>query len=398
MDNVVELNRAFHDFTEASKSLESYYEKLRERVQYLTLELEKKNVQLKDAVEEMRESKDYLQTVLQSMGDAMIVLDQDEKITMVNNAAERLLHLASRDVRGLMFEDLHIAIQETPAGTRLTAGGMTYDVILSRSAVSEDGGSVRGYVLLIRDISPLKELERQNERNQRLIAMGEMAATIVHEIRSPLCSIELFSNMLSGDLRDTAHADIANGISTGIKSLNNILTNMLFFAKPQRPSFTAVNPAEPLGQSLDMLMPLIRIRGIRLSKSLTGAPVAGDPELMKQVFMNVILNAVQAMPDGGDLGISIALSNGSVDICVSDSGEGIDPEIIEKIFDPFFSTKERGTGLGLAIAHKIMQGHGGFIRARRNEVRGSTFVISFPPAGGSTDGREYESKYEKAGT
>ena len=397
MEKVVKLNEAFHNFTQASMNLQTYYEKLREKVQYLTQELEKKNTQLNKAILEVGESKDYLQAVLQSIGEAIIVLDQEDRITMLNKAAEGLLCSDKKDVAGMMFKDLDFAIEDDSSGTRLTVNGTAYDVILSRSTVSGPEGSVRGYVILIKDITRLKDLERRHERNQRLISMGEMAAKIVHEIRSPLCSIELFSTMLSNDLKGTAHSDMANGISTGIKSLNNILTNMLFFAKPQKPVFTDIRLPAAIEESVNMLIPLIQIRGIRLTRNISEVIVRSDLELLKQVFMNIILNAVQAMPDGGNLEITTGATGEYVTVSVIDDGEGIDPENIEKIFDPFFSTKDKGTGLGLAIAHKIMQTHGGFIKAYRNRGKGSTFCISFPNLNMKNSDDIQKTLYEKAG-
>lgn len=398
MEKAVKLNEAFHNFTQASKSLETYYEKLREQVRYLTLELEQKNTQLNMAVLEVGESKDYLHAVLQSIGEAIIVLDQQDRVTMLNRAAEELLCSRKQDITGLMFKDLDFTLEDNGSGTRLIVNERTYDVILSRSTVSGPEGSVRGYVILIKDVTRIKELERQHERNQRLISMGEMAAKIVHEIRSPLCSIELFSTMLSNDLKDTAHSDMANGISTGIKSLNNILTNMLFFAKPQKPSFRDVELSEAITESVNMLIPLIQIRGIKLIQNTPRVDVRSDVELLKQVFMNIILNAVQAMPGGGNLEIATDVNDEHVTVSVIDDGEGISPENIEKIFDPFFSTKDKGTGLGLAIANKIMQTHGGFIRAYRNQEKGSTFCVSFPNADieRSSNGVQ-KILYEKAG-
>lgn len=272
MEEAVKLNEAFHSFTQASRSLESYYEKLSERVKFLTSEVERKNAQL-------------------------------------------------------------------------------------------------------------KELEDHHRRNLRLIAMGEMAASIVHEIRSPLCSIELFSTMLSKDLEDTEHSDMANGISTGIKSLNNILTNMLFFAKPQKPSLKDVKLDVPVDESLKILAPLVEIRGIKLSKNISDEIIEGDPELLKQVLMNIVLNAVQVMPDGGSLKVFTEEGENYIALAVCDQGSGIELENIEKIYDPFFSTKDKGTGLGLTIAHKIMQSHNGFIKAERNEDKGSTFRLYFPKKG-----------------
>ncbi len=378
MEEAVKLNEAFHSFTQASKSLEAYYGKLSERVQYLTQELEKKNDQLNKAILEVGESKEYLNAILQSIGEAIIVLDRHEKITILNRASEKLLCIASNDVKGMMFDDLGISIDSGGAGNTLVVEGQKYDVIISRSVVSDPEGAVRGYVILIKDITRLKELERRDERNQRLISMGEMAAKIVHEIRSPLCSIELYSTMLSNDLKGTAHSEMADGISTGIKSLNNILTNMLFFAKNQKPLLSHMKPSDIVNESIKVLTPLIEVRGIRLKNILTDINVNGDPELIKQVFMNIVLNAIQSMPEGGELTVKIAEKADFVTLAVKDEGEGIPADNIEKIFNPFFSTKDKGTGLGLAIAHKIMQSHKGFIKAYRNKEKGSTFCIYFP--------------------
>jgi len=272
VEEAVKLNEAFHSFTKASRSLEVYYEKLSDRVRFLTSEVERKNEQL-------------------------------------------------------------------------------------------------------------KELEDHHRRNLRLIAMGEMAAGIVHEIRSPLCSIELFSNMLSRDLEDTEHSEMSKGISTGIKSLNNILTNMLFFAKPQKPSLKDVKIFVPVEESLKILAPLVKIRNINVSIMISNESIEGDPELLNQVLMNILLNAIQVMPDGGSLKVFTEEGENYIALAICDQGSGIDPENIEKIFDPFFSTKDKGTGLGLTIAHKIMQSHNGFIKADKNEDIGSTFRLYFPKKG-----------------
>jgi len=381
LDKAVLLNEAFCSFTRASKSLEAYYTKLGEKVQYLTQELEKKNAQLNDALSKLGESKDFLQAVLQSIGEAMIVLDRDEKITMINRSAEEMFSLGPNEAAGIRFHELDAAFEEGGTGTTLSVRGKKYDVILSRSTVCDPGGVVRGHVILIKDITAIKELERQQERNSRLIAMGEMAAKIVHEIRSPLCSIELFSTMLANDLERTPHAEMAKGISTGIQSLNNILTNMLLFARNQKPAFREVKLRGVIDDSLGMLTPFAEIRRVSVSKTLTDDEISGDPELLKQVLMNIVMNAIHAMPDGGKLEVVMESGEEAVTVSVKDEGEGVSPENIEKIFDPFFSTKDKGTGLGLTIAHKIMQCHNGFIKVFTNDSGGSTFRLYFPRAG-----------------
>ena len=404
MENLTKLNEAFCSFTQASKDLETYYKSLHEQIQSLNTELEGKNSELGSAMLEVKETKDYLHAVLQSIGEAIVVLGQDEKITMINRAAEELFCISTNDAIGMEFDDLEFSITDNggPDTSLTTIQGKTYNMILSHSTVSDSQGSVRGHVILLKDITRLKELEQQQERNLRLIAMGEMAATIVHEIRSPLCSIELFSNMLSDDLKGTPHTEMAQGISTNIKSLNNILTNMLFFAKPHKPLFKDVKLNSIIDEAANMLAPLMKIRGVKLISMISNEIITGDPELLKQVFMNILLNAIQAMSDGGTLKITINppmtgskvqefssktirptkkafLSNEEfVTVAVSDEGPGIHLENIEKIFDPFFSTKDKGTGLGLTIASKIMQSHEGFIKAYNNEEKGGTFCLCFP--------------------
>jgi signal transduction histidine kinase len=304
---------------------------------------------------------------------------------MFNPAAQSLLGISAEDALGKPFAWLDVRVDTQGADTTLYAGGKRYDVFLSRSGVKDTQGALRAEVILLQDITRMKELETLQERNKRLIAMGEMAAQIVHEIRSPLCSIELYATMLEKDLDGTKHVDMARGISTGIRSLNNILTNMLFFAKPQKPLLGPVNPGEVLDETLYMLAPLIESRGVEIFLKKTDrnidARVDGDAELIKQVYMNVIINALQASQEGSTVTLRERLEEGSYVVEIIDRGEGIAGENIERIFDPFFSTKEKGTGLGLAITSKIMIAHGGTIKAKSEPGKGSVFSLYFPLSG-----------------
>ncbi len=382
MEEISRLNEAFYNFTIASKSLETYYEKLHEKVRYLTIEVEEKNRQLKEALYDAEEAKDYLKGILQSLGEAIIVLDPDENVTMINRAAEELLGLDTEYAIGKPFNSLDFSIENEGADNVLVTKGRRYNVILSCSEVLDSEGLVRGHVILLQDITRIKELESQQERNHRLIAMGEMAAKIVHEIRSPLCSIELYASMLAKELEGTGHVDLAKGISTGIRSLNNVLTNMLFFARPQKPLFKVVDLGKTIEESVFMLMPLVEARSIRLSRGAAcRAQISGDSELLKQVFLNILLNAIQVTPEGGKIEVVMRIEEGYAVVEVNDEGEGIRHENLERIFDPFFSTKEKGAGLGLAIASKIMQAHGGTIKVKSEVGKGSCFQLYFPAEG-----------------
>ncbi len=379
MENVHSLNDAFHNFTVVSRNLEQSYMKLQEKINHLAMELEEKNKQLKKALNETEEAKDFLKGVLYSMREAIVVTDSEKKISMFNKAAENLLLMNSEDVIGKPLEGLGLLLENEGTDTFLTVNNKRYSVFISHSDVIAPEGALRGHVLLIQDITRIKELENQQGRNKRLIAMGEMAAKIVHEIRSPLCSIELYATMLEKEIDESGPVNLASGISTGIRSLNNILTNMLFFAKPQRPSFTPIDLDASIEETLFMLMPIIEARNIVLDNKVeTPAQISGDRELIKQVIMNIILNAVQVTSEGGKIIISNRSVEGFEVVEITDEGEGIEHENIEKIFDPFFSTKDKGTGLGLAIASKIMQGHGGMINVDSDPGEGSCFQLYFP--------------------
>ena len=379
MEDISRLNEAFNNFTLASRSLENSYEKLQEKVTYLTEELAEKNRQLEAALNDTGKAKDYLKGVLQSLGEAIIVLDPERNVTMVNRAAEEMLGPAVGHSLGMPFALLNLSMEGKGADTILVANNRRYNILFCCSEVLDHEGGLRGHVLLFQDITRIKELEYQQERNHRLIAMGEMAAKIVHEIRSPLCSIELYASILSGELADVRHVELAGGISTGIRSLNNVLTNMLFFAKPHNPLVRTVDLGEALEESVRMLRPLIDSRGLRLSGDTSRRLSAdGDPELLKQGFLNILINAVQATPEGGTIEL-ILKNDGAFEVVeVRDDGEGISPCDTEKIFDPFFSTKERGTGLGLTIASQIMQAHGGLIKVSSGPGKGSCFQLCFP--------------------
>lgn len=372
------LNEAFQHFTEASKSLETYYGTLQEKVNRLTSELEKTNQELKRALSEAERHKDYLIAVLQSLEEAIITIDPDNKITVMNKSAEDLLGVDLQAAVGMSFSVFERLIKIEESETILSVNGEKRSIILSRSPIGDVNSNQRGTVILIKDITPLKELEIQQERNQRLIAMGEMAAKIVHEIRNPLCSMELFVSMLEAELNDGHQKELAKGVSIGISNLNNILKNMLFFARPHKPSMHALQIQTVIDESLRIFDPFMKERRVTVEIKAESCTIFGDSELLKQVMINIISNAIQAMPDGGNIVIASRRESSFAIIDIQDEGDGITRSDLEKIFNPFFSRKDTGTGLGLTIAATIMQAHGGYITVRSEEGKGSTFSLHLP--------------------
>lgn len=378
--NISQLQEAFESFSAASKSIESYYELLQQRINCLTLELEKKNLELKKALSDLKKANDYLNAVLYNIEDIIIVVDDNKNVTMINKSAERYLNLNPSDIKGMPFNKLGFTIIEGDSDTYLIAGDKKYSVIISKSAVVDYEGRTKGEVILIRDITRLRELESQNDRNQRLISMGEMAAKLVHEIRNPLCSVELYASMLECEIQDPAQKKLAAGISKGISSLNSILTNMSILARPNKPLMRTLRLDLVIKDCLEMIRPLIKSSNTKVINLAMDYEIQGDVELLKQVFLNIIINAIQSKSEEASthiIEITMNEDDEFIIVSIKDSGVGIQSGDLEKIFDPFFSTKESGSGLGLSISAKIIQSHHGYIKVTSEINKGSCFSLYF---------------------
>ena len=238
----------------------------------------------------------------------------------------------------------------------------------------------------------LEHLEERVQRTNRLAAMGEMAAKIAHEIRNPLGSIELFASLVRRDLHQSGHdaAEMAEHIVSGVRSMDLLITNLLFFTKPQRPQCAPIRLSDVIKDALIFATHAISQHGIEvcwepLSSEEESDYLLADEGLLRQACLNLILNAAQAMEPGGLLRIRVCTSDEGIgdrvtQVSFSDTGVGIARSDLAKMFDPFFSTKERGTGLGLTIAHTIVEAHHGCIEVESKEGEGSTFRLTFPNA------------------
>lgn len=231
-----------------------------------------------------------------------------------------------------------------------------------------------------------ERLEEQVQRSQRLAAMGEMAARLAHEIRSPLGSIELFASLLRKELRDNpARCVLAEHICTAVRATDHLIGNTLSFVSPRRPKREPVALRKLLAEAVLLATPLIETHRVRVvtgpeaGDAREGDLVQGDEGMLRQVALNLILNAVQAMPAGGELRINLReRADGAVGLSFTDSGTGIAPADRARLFDPFFTTRDGGTGLGLAIVHNGVVAHGGWIDVESEVGKGSTFTVVLP--------------------
>jgi signal transduction histidine kinase len=365
MADIELLNKAIESFNSASATLTHYYKTLEDKVELLTEEVEHK--------------KRLLNSILDSIDAGVVFFDKQGIIRLVNSAAERLLSVKAEEIIG--GDSLHAEINDEMI---LPENGKPFYALTSSSAVNYSEEHNIGHVLIFKDITRLKQLEAESERNARLSAMGELVLKIAHEIRNPLGSIELFANLISGDLKGTVHGDYANRISNSVRSLVSMLDNMLRFSKEIKPRREECSLNNVVDEICREFRELFSGSNVRLEFIEHGHySVYADKGLIRQALINILLNSVQAMPDGGNITVEIKYSDAissAIEILIRDNGPGMDNETKSKIFEPFFSTKDRGTGLGLSITSGIIAAHQGSIDLKSGPGAGTEFVITLPKA------------------
>ncbi|MCC7236928.1 MAG: hypothetical protein IT163_16585 [Bryobacterales bacterium] len=219
------------------------------------------------------------------------------------------------------------------------------------------------------------------KRAERLSAIGQLSAGLAHEIRNPLASISGAAAILArGQALDPKNSKCLEIISSECDRLDGLLTNFLNFARPRPPRLRLLQLGPVLEHVLELASHGVRGKTVHFEKSVEDDLLAAecDPEHLEQVLLNLMINAIEASPDGGTVTLSAAAGGGRISIGVKDQGHGVDAAHIDRLFDPFFTTKEHGTGLGLPVAHQIVRQMGGSLLARANEGPGMTFSVVLP--------------------
>ncbi len=361
------LQKAFESFHRTSLELQRYYRSLEERVRELSFELEQSRRQRERMA-------GLLEGVLESLSAGVIVLE-DEKAIPLNRAAEELLGLKKGE-----SVDLKAIPSEWLEGEGIRSfGPRTFKV--TPSPLREG----RGRVIVVEDVTEVEKWRQQALRGEGLSAMEEVAAQLAHQVRNPLGVIKLFASLLWRELAEDERRGLAEHVIKGVEEIEGVISRLLLFVRPQHPDLKPIDLREPLKDVLSFVSRLLSENGIDLKASLPSGPlpIRGDGELLKQVFYNLLLNAVEAMPEGGTLRVEALRSpsrlKGEVaEVVVADTGCGIPPETIREIFKPFYTTKQRGTGIGLTLAHRVIEAHGGLIEVESQPGEGTTFRISIP--------------------
>ncbi|MEE9268968.1 MAG: ATP-binding protein [Candidatus Krumholzibacteria bacterium] len=369
---------------------------------YLAERISYKGRQLDRAETKLRQLKVDTDNILSNMSSGVMVIDFAGRILSINPTAEEILGVSKEDMETMdtaaAFETLMpefgnvllkaLHAEESKTRHELTvkrAGGKDVPLGLSISLLKDDDGKKRGVIAVFQDLTEVRDMQERVRKADRLAAIGELSAGIAHEIRNPLASISGSIEMLSNEL-DLGSEDrrLMELIMKESDRLDRIITDFLEFARLRPPAMEEVS----VGRCLDDVLALLE-NSTSLScnvKTLIhneakNVVVRFDEEQMKQVLLNLAINACEAMPNNGTLTIRVRkLDDGSLSVAFQDEGTGISGEARDRLFEPFFTTKEGGTGLGLAIAHKIVTAHGGRIMAKNRKGGGTEMCIVFPPA------------------
>jgi signal transduction histidine kinase len=256
----------------------------------------------------------------------------------------------------------------------------------------------RGERILLERARDQKRLEEQLQQSEKLASIGQMVATLAHEIRNPLGIIRSSAEVLVKKVNpDPSRVQKLCGIIVEeARRLSEILTDFLDFAKPRSPASRSIDVRDVISRVRNNLDQQIRSKNINwIEESMNGeVPVTADPDLLYQAFLNVAINAFEAMDEGGAFAVSVEREGSEVRVSFSDTGHGIRDEDLSKIFTPFFTTHEMGTGLGLSVVHNIITAHGGEIAVESHPGRGAIFTIILPAGSASREKREISNKVQ----
>jgi two-component system sensor histidine kinase PilS (NtrC family) len=366
----------------------------------LSERLRKTSQELRDKSIDFEDLRVLQEHILRSVGSGIFTMDLKGSIASWNPAAEQITGYTYDEIKGLwkdVFGDSikgifgHTdALKERPfnfEGQILKKDGSAAILGMTASLLKDDTNTVRGIILIFQDITKMIEMEEQVRRQERLATVGSLAAGIAHEIRNPLAALSGSVQVLRGEIElKEDNKRLMDIVVRETDRLNTIITGFLEYARPKTTLTERIDLKSMLDETI-MLIKNSRAYGdsIRINVAVdANIALTGDAQRLRQVFWNLLINSCQAMQGGGTIAIS-AVPFSFVDddtvwceLNVSDTGQGIAREYLEKIFDPFFTTKTGGTGLGLAIVYRIIEEHGGTISVESELGRGTSIKIRLP--------------------
>ncbi len=345
-------------------------------------------------------TRDFLQSIIEGSGEAIVTLDSDGRVMSWNRAAERIYGWSASEMLGQPVErvlpdnpevqrEWNRSMEAVRAGStvrgsaieRVRKDGKSITVRITRSPLEDSSGRFVGSTGIIRDVTALKAMESRLVERERLAAVGELAAQVAHEIKNPLAGIRGACEILSeGHARDDPKNEISHEVIRQVDRLNRTVEDLLLFAHPKAIHPLPTDVHELLDRTLGVLLEDPQTRGIEIERHYAGdmGDLRIDPQQIEQVLFNVFLNAMQVMDYNGKIVVTTYRTGAGGRIAIRDNGPGVPDELGERIFKPFFTTHAQGSGLGLAIVRNLVEAHGGTIVATSPPGGGAEFVITLP--------------------
>ncbi len=354
----------------------------RRRYQAAATQLRASYHQLEERTAAIEAMQTYIANVLASLSCGVVTLDRRGRVTTSNPVAHALL--GGDPIGRPLPGPLGAAIERRLSGGegeryfQLPLGGRPVGVHLSPLQTGD--GKTLGTVVVLDDLTEVKSLEEQVRRAERLSALGTLAGGLAHEIRNPLGIIGASAQMLQDELADAQTREYATVIRAESERIERLVQQLLNYARSEEAERQPLELSSLVGEVAALMEPYATQSGVNIAVESEGEPVRvdGNREKLRQGLINLTLNAIQSMPGGGRLRLTVARREGAACIEVCDQGEGIPPAARPHIFDPFFSTRDGGTGLGLAIVQRIVADHGGRIEVDSAVGCGTTFRLWLP--------------------
>ncbi len=348
----------------------------------------------------------FLAGILTDSVDGIISMDADDHITSWNRGAENIFHLRKKEALGkpfrtlfqkpelLMQDQIHQRLKTEGAIrdyeiTNVTQEGRAVTLRVSQTAIRDHNGKFIGNSAVIRDITEQKEIQKTIQQSEKLASIGQLAAGIAHEIGTPLNIISGNAEYLMMDMDpDEPKMEELSIIVNQTERITKLIQQLMDFARNREPRLERTNINQLIENTLTLTQHTLKKNSITPSCRLNDSipEIIADPSQLQQVFLNMMINAIQAMPGGGKLTIETDCDGHGAIVRIRDTGHGIPPEVLQRIFDPFFTTKEvgQGTGLGLSVSHRIIENHKGRIEVESRVDRGSCFTVILPVEPGQT--------------
>jgi two-component system sensor histidine kinase HydH len=356
------------------------------------------------AKQSLQDTSAFANEVVRHLPVGLIATDRSGRVTFFNAAAEKITDVKKNRIQhqkpdGLLPEELCGLQKNLDQGEIIIeremkcafAGNKVTPVSISAARIANDEGDFLGQVLILRDLSEIHHLQDEVRRQEKLAAMGGLAAGVAHEVRNPLSSIKALATYFSGQFDDGSEShEAAKVMVQEVDRLNRVITELLEFSRPTDLKRQSSDIGLLISRSIQLVQQDALNKNIDFQVD-TGddiCPARVDPDRLTQCLLNLYLNAIQAMESGGT--IKVACTAGEAEnlhITVTDTGKGIPREQMQHIFDPYYTTKSKGTGLGLAIVQKIIEAHGGRIAVSSTTGEGTSFFMSVPCADKETAGR-----------